>query len=46
LGVIQLELSFGRSGGLCIEIKDADLDVKGHTEFVAVQENNIRPCRI
>lgn len=46
LGVVQLELSFGRSGGLGVEIKYTDLDVQGDTEFVAVQEHNIRPCRI
>ena len=46
LGVIQLELLLGRSGRLGVEIKDTDLDVKRHPEFVAIQENNSRPRRI
>jgi len=46
LGVVQLQLLLGRSGGLGVEIKDADLDVKGNPEFVAVQENNRGPRRI
>ena len=46
LGVVQLELLLGRSGGLGVEIKDANLDVKGNPEFVAIQEYNRRPGRI
>ena len=46
LGIVHLELLLGRSSGLGVEIKDADLDVVRDSEFVAIQKDNRRPRRI